>query len=250
MSNYTREQRAVLRKQDAAERAQRKRQQDPYWRTHQRVLRRVEEHVYPASRAAVAAALHAQHKESGEHGIVMIGVGDGTEAERAARRRNPVGRPRQPAKLASLTERTGLSRRTVFRCLNDLEADQQIGRHRGGPIGDDGYMSTRTATVRCRSSEDPPRTPFARRTGEVRTYAVGRGGCAKGGGGNASKYWPFGEPPPARERPPRRPPSPAPGGPVAGQGPLARELERIRAERTAGRAPPATSSTTRSSTSS
>jgi hypothetical protein len=167
-----------------------------------RACRRAREFHLPPSCYLTLDAMREHHRQLGS-GVrdlpLLIGYGDGTEAEQRSRNRKPVERPRNPAQ-ATITGLTGLSRRTAIRVMNTINALGLLHRHR---MYEENAGELREQPYTCRSGGAVP---------AIRTYLIGRGGCGRGGVGNANAYHPDGIDPPRGALPPvPRPPASAPG---------------------------------------
>lgn len=194
-------QRAQSRREAAAIAARQAQDANPW----HRACKRAREFHLPPSAYLVMDAIRERQRtlgRSGRHLPVLIGYGDGTAAEQASRKRQPVQRPRHPAET-TLTELTGLSRRSVIRAIRLLDQLGLMHRHRmyGEHVGDlderEYHCTTRAGVVR-----------------DLHRHLVGRGGCGPEGKGNANCYHPDGVEGPERALPPvprpRSDPSPAP----------------------------------------
>ncbi len=185
------------RNQRAYERARARKAADPF----ERARARCRELNLPASCALFVDAVGEHHAEIGKANklhVAYVGYGDGTPAERHARRPNAgAQQPRQPARFPSLSERTGLSRRTLMRARKLLEGHDVLHCRRAGEVRE------RTYPAGWRRGDQDRWA-----AGQVRRHLVGVGGVERGGGGRANAYWPDGVEPPPPELPPRRPPTP------------------------------------------
>lgn len=196
-------QRAQSRRESAAIAARLAEEANPWHRACQRAR---EFHLPPSVKLVIDALAERKRKlgrSAHERGLpVLIGYGDGTEKEQAWRGRRPVQRPRHPAET-TLTELTGLSRRSVIRAIQLLDQLGLMHRHRmyGEHVGE---LDERE--YKCRT-----RAGLVR---DLHRHLVGRGGCGPGGKGNANCYHPDGVEGPEHPLPPvprpRSDPSPVP----------------------------------------
>jgi hypothetical protein len=185
-------QRAQYRRKAAADAARRAEDANPW----NRASRRAREFHLPPSCYLIMDALQERArklgKEAGAKGLpVLIGYGDGTPAEQACRNRSPVQRPRHPAET-TLSQLTGLSRRTLMRGLKILDQLGLMNRHR---MYGEKVAELKEQEYECKS----------RISGVIRgmhSHFIGRGGCGPGGVGNANAYHPDGVDPPDSALPP------------------------------------------------
>ncbi len=202
-SNLHRNLRAQQRRPRAAYEARKRKAEDPWEQFRTRVREACAEGRLRPSCIRVADALAERHEEIGHRDRqlpVFIGYGPVKPWDRHNHH--------QPT-LPPLSQMTGLDRRTVMRCIDEMVEAGMLHRRWERPHGAPAGAEAQTVYVPSRRERyrEGDRIRY-RPIGEPRGHQIGRGGCDRGGLGVANAYWVPGTPGP--EPPPAKPPEPKP----------------------------------------
>lgn len=205
-----------MRRRQAAQQAARREEAQPWAQFRRDLL----EQGAPATALLIVDAFAEQQRQLGKghrESPLYTAYGAGTVAEQ---RCHPSRRP------PGLADRIGRSRRHVIRVCHWL-VGQGLQRQRSPD--DDGHAQEREVEGRWHWGAGQSRE-------RGRRYLIGKGGCAKGGGGFANAWWPPGAAGPAPPAPPAPavPESDPPAAPAAGRqawDQVRRDFEQRRSER-------------------